>query len=130
MSASIDPGNVFADIFEGAIVGGILIPVFQKIIREIVFAVPQPEGMTLNLILLTVNLMPLLPVVETIFGFWVAYGAGRWGGLLGYVLGVLGASALFNAPEYAMSLFIAGFIVFTLAVLYHSMGDEGNANRF
>ncbi|MFC7028221.1 hypothetical protein ACFQH8_13630 [Halomicroarcula sp. GCM10025710] len=55
MSASVDPGNVFADILEGAIVGAILIPVFQKVIREIVFTVPQPEGATLHLILLTVS---------------------------------------------------------------------------
>jgi len=131
VSASVDPGNVFADILEGAVVGAILIPVFQKVIREIVFTAPQPEGTTLHLILLTVNLMPLLPVVETIIGFGVAYGAGRWGGLLGYVLGVFGASALFDAPEYAMSLFIAGFVVFTLAVLIHSGSSEniGRAGR-
>jgi hypothetical protein len=95
VSTSVDPGNVFADILEGAIVGAVLIPVFQKVIREIVFTAPQPEGATLHLILLTVNLMPLLPVVETIIVFGVAYGAGHWGDLLGYVLGVLGASALF-----------------------------------
>jgi hypothetical protein len=125
VGASVDPGNVFADILEGAIVGAILIPVFQKVIREILFTAPQPEGATFNLILLTVNMMPLLPVVETIIGFGVAYEAGRWGGLVGYILGVLGASALFGAPKYAISLFIGGFVVFTVAILLHSGGSGG-----
>lgn len=120
MGASVDPRNVFADILEGAIVGAVLIPVFQKIIREIVFTAPQPEGLTLHLILLSVNLMPLLVIVETFIGFGIAFGAGRWGGLVGYCLGILGASAIFNAPEYAMSLFIIGLVVFAFAVLRHS----------
>jgi len=132
VSTAVNPSNVFADIFQGAIVGAVLIPVFQRVIREIVFTAPQLEGATFHLILLTVNLMPLLPIIETIIGFGAAYSAGRWGGLLGYVLGVLGASILFDAPEYAMSLFIAGFVVFSLALVLNSggSGGVGRAGRF
>lgn len=126
-----DPRNIFVGIIEGAILGTVIIPVVQKVIREIVTAAPdngQSEP-TVELIFISVRLLPLLPVLGTLAGGLTSYLAGRWWGLLGYAVGVLGASVLFNRPEYAMSLFVVGFIITTVAYLVRSKRSRRRHSR-
>jgi len=117
-----DLPNIFAGIIEGAVLGAIIIPVVQRVVREIIAAIPtngQSEP-TLGLILVSVRLLPLFPIIGTFAGGITSYLAGRWWGLLGYAVGVVGASALFNRLEYAMSLFVVGFVIMTIAYLFRS----------
>ena len=126
-----DPRNIFAGIIEGVVLGAIIIPVVQRVVREIVAATPttgQPES-AFSLILVSVRLLPIFPIIGTLVGGIASYAAGRWWGLLGYAIGVVGASALFNRPEYAMSLFLVGFVITTVAYLSRSRRSRRRHSR-
>lgn len=60
---------------KGTVLGAIIIPVVQRVIREIVAATPvtgQSEP-TIGLIFVSVRLLPLLPVVGTLAGGVTSY---------------------------------------------------------
>lgn len=123
---------MFTEILGGAVIG-LILPVFQEVIVRILSTSPQSEmaGPTLSILWLSVHLLPLVPVVSTLVGFVAAKGAAGNAGLVGYAAGVLGGAALFSAPEFAMSLFIAGFIVYTFGYLLNSeSGGRGGYGTY
>lgn len=113
-----DLGELFGEILAGPFIG-IIAAVVQKICLELINAsvLSSSEPLVYYILLLSIYLVPIIPVVGT---FASAFDAQSLGGNVGvglYFIAVLAAEALFIAPNVAMSVFFGTFVLFLLVMI-------------
>lgn len=124
-------GDFAADAFEGAIVGGILVPVFQMILLEIFEAAPQTEfhGSFTLTILIAVIMINLIPLISTLVAITVAYAMGGNVGAVLYVIMALAASAMLGTPEMGAIVFVVATMALAVWLAAQSRGHRATSRR-
>jgi mannose/fructose/N-acetylgalactosamine-specific phosphotransferase system component IID len=125
----IAPNEFAADAVEGAIFGGVIIPVFQMIILEIFAALPQTKfkGSITIPILITLVVMNLLPVISTLGSMAMAYAIGGRVATTLYVIMAIAASALLGNPVMGMIVLLVSIAV--MAIWLAITGSRQNTTR-
>lgn len=126
-----DAGDFAADAFEGAIVGGILVPVFQMVLLEIFDVVPQTEFQSsfALTILLGVVVLNLIPVISTLVSIALAYAVGGNVGATLYVIMAIAASAMLGNPEMGAIVFVVTTVALAIWLAIETKGPHATSRR-
>lgn len=124
-------GDFAADAFEGAIVGGIFVPVFQMILLEIFEAAPQTEfhGSITLTILIAVVMINLIPFISTLMAIAVAYAVGGKVGASLYVIMAIAASAILGNPGTGVIVFIVATMALAIWLAIQSRSRRSTSRR-
>lgn len=123
-------GDFAGDALQGAVTAGILIPVFQQILLELLGAFPETayDGSTTLLFAVALVTMSLFPVVSTVVSIALAYAVGGFVGAGLYVVMSIAASAILGNSLMGLIVLLVATVAMALW-LFVQASNRSQAGR-